>query len=150
MFLLDTNVVSELRKVRAGRADPNVARWAEQVEAETLFLSAITVMELDVGVMRIERRDSAQGSVLRNWLENYVLPEFSKRVLSVDLAVARRCAHLHVPDPDPDPDPDPGPERDTLIAATGLVHGMMVVTRNTDDFRYSGVPLLNPWKTRHD
>ncbi|AAW59620.1 type II toxin-antitoxin system VapC family toxin [Gluconobacter oxydans] len=142
MFLLDTNVVSELRKVRAGRADPNVARWAEQVEAETLFLSAITVMELDVGVMRIERRDPAQGSVLRNWLENYVLPEFSNRVLPVDLAVARRCAHLHVP--------DPGPERDTLIAATGLVHGMTVVTRNTDDFRYSGVPLLNPWKARHD
>jgi len=142
MFLLDTNVVSELRKVRAGRADPNVAIWAEQVEAETLFLSAITVMELDVGVMRIERRDPAQGSVLRNWLENYVLPEFSKRVLSVDLAVARRCAQLHVP--------DPGSERDTLIAATGLVHGMTVVTRNTHDFRHSGVPLLDPWKAPHD
>nr|WP_081105696.1 type II toxin-antitoxin system VapC family toxin [Gluconobacter oxydans] len=119
MFLLDTNVVPELRKVRAGRADPNVARWAEQVEAETLFLSAITIMELGVGVMRIERRDPAQGSVLRNWLENYVLPEFSKRVLSVDLAVARRCAHLHVP--------DPGPERDNLIAATGLVHCMKLL-----------------------
>ena len=142
MYLLDTNVVSELRKVRAGRADPNVAIWAEQVEAETLFLSAITVMELDVGVMRIERRDSVQGSVLRNWLENYVLPEFSKRVLSVDLAVARRCAQLHVP--------DPGSERDTLIAATGLVHGLTFVTRNTNDFRHSGVSLLDPWNAQHD
>ena len=112
------------------------------MEAETLFLSAITVMELDVGVMRIERRDSVQGSVLRNWLENYVLPEFSKRVLSVDLAVARRCAQLHVP--------DPGSERDTLIAATGLVHGLTVVTRNTNDFRHSGVSLLDPWKAQHD
>lgn len=142
MFLLDTNVVSELRKVRAGRADSNVANWAEQVKAETLFLSAITVMELDVGIMRIERRDPTQGSVLRNWLENYVLPEFSNRVLPVDLVVARRCAHLHVP--------DPGSERDTLIAATGLVHGMTVVTRNIDDFQHSGVRLLNPWKPQHN
>ncbi|MEN3177680.1 type II toxin-antitoxin system VapC family toxin [Gluconobacter sp. OJA] len=138
MFLLDTNVVSELRKVRSGRADPNVASWADRVEADSLFLSVITVMELDMGVMRIERKDAAQGVILRNWLDNSVLPAFANRILSIDLAVARRCAQLHVP--------DPGSERDTLIAATGLVHRMTVVTRNTNDFRHSGVTLLNPWE----
>jgi toxin FitB len=139
VFLLDTNVVSELRKVRAGRADLNVAHWADSVDAGSLYLSAITILELELGVLQLERRDARQGAVLRTWLDEHVLPEFSDRILAVDTSVARRCARLHVP--------APRAERDTLIAATALIHGMTVVTRNTPDFASSGVSLLNPWQS---
>ena len=138
MFVLDTNVVSELRKVRLGKADANVAAWAQSVDAADLFVSAITIMELELGVLSIERKDTAQGAMLRSWLEQQVLPEFSARTLSVDTAVAQRCARLHVP--------DKRGERDALIAATALVHGMTVVTRNVADFNLTGVTILNPWE----
>ena len=137
MILLDTNVVSELRKVRLGKASPEVARWAETVEAVALYISAVTVLELELGVLLAERRDTKQGRALRIWLDSHVLPEFADRILSVDVVVAQRCAHLHVP--------DPRAERDALIAATALVHGMTVVTRNVNDFAATGVKLLNPW-----
>jgi predicted nucleic acid-binding protein len=138
MYLLDTNVVSEVRKVEEGRADARVAAWQLQVDPATCFISAMTLMELEIGVLRMERRDAVQGAVLRAWLERRVLPEFSGRVLAVDEAVARYCARLHAP--------DPRPERDALIAATALVHGMTVVTRNTGDFAPTGVLLINPWE----
>ena len=137
MFLLDTNVVSELRKSGTQRLDPKVREWASQVDANRLFLSAITIEELEIGVLRIERRDVAQGAVLREWLENQVLRGFEGRVLSIDLAVARRSARLQVP--------DPRPARDSLIAATALVHQFTLVTRNISDFDHTGVRLLNPW-----
>ena len=92
MFILDANVVSELRKVRAGKADAQVARWADSIDATSLYLSAITVLELESGVLQIERRDAKQGAVVRAWLDDYVLPEFAARVLPVDTAVARRPA----------------------------------------------------------
>ena len=138
MFVLDTNVVSELRKVRLGKADANVATWTESVDAADLFVSAITILELELGVLSIERKDAAQGAMLRAWLEQHVLPEFSGRTLPVDTAVAQRCARLHVP--------DKRGERDALIAATALVHGMTVVTRNVADFKLTGVAILNPWE----
>ncbi len=138
MFALDTNVVSELRKVRAGKADSNVAAWTESVDATELFVSAITIMELELGVLSVERKDATQGALLRSWLEQHVLPEFSGRTLPVDTAVAQRCARLHVP--------DKRGERDALIAATALVHGMTVVTRNMADFEPTGVTILNPWE----
>lgn len=137
MFVLDTNVVSELRKVRAGKADPNVARWAERVDAAELYLSAITIQELELGVLLAERRDPAQGAMLRTWFEHHVLPAFAERVLPIDSAVARRSAQLNVP--------EPRPVRDGLIAATALVHRMAVVTRNVVDFESTGVPTVNPW-----
>ena len=137
MILLDTNVVSELRKLRAGEGDANVARWAGSVDIADLYLSVITVMELEAGVLQMERRDAAQGAILRAWLDTYVLPDFDGRVLPVDTPVAKRCARLHVP--------DPRAERDALIAATALVHGMTVATRNTLDFGPTGVTVLNPW-----
>ena len=140
MFVLDTNVVSELRKVRLGKADANVAAWAQSVDAADLFVSAITVMEMELGVLSIERKDATQGAMLRAWLEQHVLPEFSGRTLPVDTAVAQRCARLHVP--------DKRGERDALIAATALVHGMTVVTRNVADFKPTGVPILNPWEAQ--
>lgn len=138
MVVLDTNVVSELRKVRFGKADANVAAWTESVDAADLFVSAITIMELELGVLSVERRDATQGAILRVWLEQHVLPEFSGRTLPVDTAVAQRCARLHVP--------DKRGERDALIAATALVHGMAVATRNVDDFKHTGVTIINPWE----
>lgn len=138
MFILDTNVVSELRKIRLGRADKGVAQWADSVDTVDLYLSAITVQELEIGVLLAERRDPPQGAIFRIWLDSHVLPAFAGRILPVDTAVAQRSARLHVP--------DPRPVRDCLIAATALVHGMTVVTRNTTDFELSGVSLLNPWQ----
>ena len=137
IFVLDTNVVSELRKVRLGKADANVTAWVGSVDAAELFVSAITIMELELGVLSIERKDAIQGALLRSWLEQHVLPEFSGRTLPVDTAVAQRCARLNVP--------DMRGERDALIAATALVHGMTVVTRNVADFKPTGVALINPW-----
>lgn len=139
MFVLDTNVVSELRKVRVGKADQNVSLWAENVDAANLFVSAITIMELELGVLSIERKDATQGAMLRAWLEQHVLPEFSGRTLPIDTTVAQRCARLHIP--------DRRGERDALIAATALVHGMTVVTRNVADFLSTGVSILNPWES---
>ena len=139
MYLLDTNVVSELRKAKSGRADPNVVAWAQPIPVGSLFLSAITVLELEMGVLLIERRDAVQGKVLRAWLDQSVLPAFEGRILPVDVEVARRCARMHVP--------DPRSERDALIAATALVHGMTVVTRNVPDFSGLDLTLLDPWQT---
>ena len=138
MYVLDTNVLSELRKARLGKADANVTAWAESVDAADLFVSAITLMELELGVLSIERKDAAQGARLRSWLEQHVLPEFAGRTLPIDTAVALRCARLHVP--------DKRGERDALIAATALVHGMAVVTRNAADFEPTGVTIVNPWE----
>jgi predicted nucleic acid-binding protein len=137
MYLLDTNVVSELRKIRLGKADEHVAAWADGVDAADLYLSVITIQELEMGVLLAERRHPMQGAVLRAWLKGQVLPAFTGRVLAIDIAVAQRSARLHVP--------DPRPIRDGLIAATALVHGMTVVTRNVADFESTGVPTLNPW-----
>ncbi|HEV8015151.1 MAG TPA: type II toxin-antitoxin system VapC family toxin [Stellaceae bacterium] len=135
MYLLDTNVVSELR--RRERTHPKVAAWADSVAPADLFLSAITILEIEAGVLMIERRDPAQGKVLRTWLDGKVLPAFAERILPVDTAVAQRCARLHVP--------DPRGERDALIAATALVHRLTLVTRNIADFQPMNVAVLNPW-----
>lgn len=137
MFLLDTNVISELRKASAGRADPNVVAWLSARDAAACYVSALTLMELDLGVLLIERRDPIQGARLRTWMEDYVLPEFSERTVPVDRAVALACARLHVP--------DPRPERDAFIAASAIVHGMTLVTRNTADFAPMGIASINPW-----
>ena len=137
MYLLDTNVVSELRKVRMGKADGHVADWADSVDAADLYLSPITIQELEIGALLAERRDPSQGAVFRAWLDGHVIPAFTGRILSIDIAVAQRSARLHVP--------DPRPVRDSLIAATAIVHGMTVVTRNVADFEPTGVMILNPW-----
>ena len=135
MFVLDTNVVSQLR--RPDKADQKVVTWASSVPLASIFLSAITVLELELGALLMERKDKAQGLVLRAWVDGQIMPRFEGRILAVDAAVAQRCARLHVP--------DPRAERDALMAATALVHGMTVVTRNTADFEPTGVQVLNPW-----
>lgn len=137
IFLLDTNVISELRKARAGKADRKVAARVAGVTAASFFLSAIVIRELEIGVWLAERRDAANRAILRSWLEDHVLAVFSDRIAPLDTAVARCAAALHVP--------DPPPIRDALIAATALVHGMALVTRNVCDFAPTGVRILDPW-----
>jgi toxin FitB len=136
MFLLDTNVVSELR--RPQRTHPKVAAWADSVLPSDMFLSSITILELETGALLLERRDGNRGRLIRQWIEDHVLTTFTERILVVDTAVARRCALLHVP--------DPRPYRDALIAATALVHHLIVVTRNRADFEPMTVTVLNPWE----
>lgn len=138
MFVLDTNVVSELRTAKTRKADPSVMAWAANVPSGSLFVSVITILELETGVLLLERRDAQQGAIMRAWMDNHVMPAFSGRVLAVDVAVALECARLHVP--------NRRAERDTLIAATALVHGMTVVTRDVADFESTGVAVLDPWR----
>lgn len=137
MFLIDTNVISESRKVRSGRAAPEVVTWLKATDPSTTFLSAMSLFELELGAVQIERRDPTQGEYLRRWLDHTVKPGFAGRVLAMDQAVAAACAALHVP--------DPVSERDGWIAATALIHGLTVVTRNIADFEATGVNILNPW-----
>lgn len=139
MFLLDTNVVSELRKVRAGKAAAAVADWAAGVPSARMFISVITIHELEHGVLLAERADPPRGRVLRAWLDGSVPAAFAERILPVDEMIARRAAALHVP--------DPAPFRDALIGATALAHRMTVVTRNVRDFeRFPGLAILDPWQ----
>lgn len=136
MYLLDTNVVSELRK--ANKANQSVKNWATTIPAAALYLSVISILELEIGVLLIERRDRKQGEILRAWIDGHVVPTFADRVLAIDTAVARRCATLHVPNRRSD--------RDALIAATALVHGMTIVTRNVSHFQALGASVVNPWQ----
>lgn len=136
MFLLDTNVISELR--RPEKANPAVLAWASRIPISEFYLSAITVLELEWGILRKERQDAAQGALLRVWFNKQVLPRFEGRILSVDQAVALCCAKLHVP--------DPRSERDALITATAIVHKLCIVTRNMADFAPMRVDVLNPWE----
>jgi toxin FitB len=137
MYILDTNVVSELRKAK--KANQNVTKWAQPLPSTTLYISVISILELEIGILLIERRDKEQGAILRTWMGRHVLPTFSGRILAIDTAVAQRCATLHVPNPRSD--------RDALIAATALVHGLTVATRNVADFDDMGVGVLNPWES---
>lgn len=135
MYLLDTNVISELR--RPERADANVRAWAEAQSTALFHLSAITLLEIELGILQKARRDAPQAARLRAWLEDEIVAVFRDRIVDVDAAVARRAAALHVP--------DPRPERDALIAATALTHGMTIVTRDVADFAPMNVAVLNPW-----
>jgi predicted nucleic acid-binding protein len=137
-YLLDTNVISELRKGGSRSIDPNVEQWATQTTASALYVSVITILELEMGILLMERKDYSQGKTLRTWFQDHVLPAFEGRILNIDYKIALRCAALHVPDRKPD--------RDGLIAATALEHGMSVVTRNVTDFAQTGVEIVNPWE----
>jgi toxin FitB len=137
MFLLDTNVISELGRPSA-KANPNVVAWAESVPQDELYLSIITILEIEIGILRIERQDPARAARLRIWMESYIRPSFVDRILLVDMGVALCCARLHVP--------DRRPMHDALIAATALVHELTLVTRNVADFAPLGVAMFNPWE----
>jgi len=138
MFLLDTNVVSELRKAALGKADKSVISWAVSVPASAMHLSVISILEIELGILLLARKDRQQAHIIQTWLEDYVLAAFGERILPIDVPVARKCAELHVP--------NRRAERDALIAATTLVHGFTLVTRNVADFEVQGVKILNPWQ----
>lgn len=136
MFIIDTNVVSELRK--KDRADRRVVDWASKADRTLFYLSSMTIFEIRYGALQIEHRDRVQGKLMLAWLQRDILDAFAGRILPIDAEVAAECAALHIP--------DPKPERDAFIAATALVHDLTVVTRNTKDFAAMGVELLNPWE----
>lgn len=135
MFLLDTNVISELR--RKGRLDANVHAWSQSIPLEDLYISVVTVMEIEQGILIVGRRDHRQADILRAWMTGWLVPRFQARILAFDVVAAFRCAAMHVPNPKPD--------RDSMIAATASVHGLTIATRNTRDFEECGVPVFNPW-----
>lgn len=121
-----------------GKADLNVTAWLSAQDSRDLYISAITILELERGILSIQRRDIEQGSRLRAWMDSRVRPEFAERIISIDGAIATRCAHLHIP--------NRRNEADALIAATSIVHGLVVVTRNIQDFQGTGVVLVDPWR----
>jgi len=135
MFVLDTNVISELRHGKPHQSAA-VRAWAAVQPSSQLFLSAITLMELEMGVLALERRTPPQGSALRAWFEG-VRAAFAGRILPFNGNTAQLCAALHVP--------DPRSARDAMIAATALEHRFAVVTCNVSDFAGTGVTLINPW-----
>ena len=134
MYLLDTGVVFELRKVRAGGADPRFASWAAGLSRQNLFISAITLLELDNGASRVARGDKSAGLALREWIDTQVLGAFDGRILPVDTAVVRRRSQLPYAD-----------ARDGLIAATAVEHGLTLATRNPGAFKAGRIKVLNPW-----
>ena len=138
MYLLDTNVVSELRKAKSPNVDQRVLAWSNRTPSAGMYISVVTILELERGVLLVSRRDPAQAAILRRWLDEHLLDAFADHVIPIDIAVARRCGGVHVP--------DPRPERDALIAASALVHRMTVVTRNVGDFEPMGVETINPWQ----
>lgn len=137
MYLLDTPVIAELRKAKSGRADEHVTRWASNVPAQNLFISVISLLELEGGIAQVERKDRELGTALRAWLDTTVPAAFEGRILNVDLAVTKRRATL--------PFAEAKQDRDALLAATALTHGLTVVTRTLSAYRFSKVKLFNPW-----
>jgi toxin FitB len=135
MYLLDTNVLSELR--RGKRADAKVAAWSRAVHPTDLFLSVVTILEVERGILLVERRDKKQGALLRAWLNERVMPQFDGRILPVDTAIAQKCAALQIP--------NPRPHLDALIAATAIVHQLKLATRNIRDFEDIDLEVVNPW-----
>jgi toxin FitB len=137
MYLLDTNIISESRKLGSARIDRNAARWFAQIDVEATFISAMTLFELERGVRQIERRDAQQGVILRRWLSDQIMTTYEQRTLPLSRAVALICAGLHIS--------DPKSERDAWIAATAIDAGLTVVSRNVSDFANMGVGLINPF-----
>jgi toxin FitB len=142
MFLLDTNIISESRKLGTSRIDPRAALWFAQVDVETSFISAMTIFELERGVGQMERRDAKQGSVLRRWLDDQIMTTYENRTLALSREVALICAGLHIP--------DPKSERDAWIAATAIDAELTLVSRNIGDFASMGVNLINPFEEQDD
>lgn len=137
MIIFDTNVVSELRKQSTDRCEPSVSQWSETIDISSTYLSVITVLEIELGIRQIERRDKKQAHILQSWFDQ-LMHVYEKRLVPIDKQVALRAAALHVP--------NPKPERDALIAACALRYGFTLATRNTKDFEHMALRLVNPWE----
>lgn len=137
MYLLDTNVVSEFRKVLSNKADPKFVRWQMNIMPQLFYISAITVMELNIGILGKEHKDAVQGRILRSWFDNQVLPAFDGRILPIDTSTALICSKMHIP--------DNRSFRDALIGATAKNNGLTMVTRNVKDFKDMDLTIINPW-----
>lgn len=140
MYLLDTNIVSELRKAAKQKADPNVMKWFQKVRLSDCYLSAITITELRIGILSKQKKDPLQFQSLNDWFENSLLKAFSGRVLPLDFNAAFLCAELHIP--------DRSPINDAYIAAIAKSNGLTLVTRNTKDFSHTNLSLLNPFEIK--
>lgn len=134
-YLLDTNVVSALR--RKDRADKRVLDWFERFAGAEFFVSVLTMMEIEIGVRRLELYDKPQAAIIRAWKDGPLESQFRGRSVNVDREIAECCAALHAP--------DPRPEIDALIAATAIVRRLTLVTRNERDFAGMPVTVVNPW-----
>ncbi|WFU07827.1 type II toxin-antitoxin system VapC family toxin [Rhizobium sp. CB3090] len=139
MYLLDTNIVSDVRRARSGKADQAVLDWIASVPEQLLFISAVTLFEIELGILQVERRDKVQGAALRSWMEQGVKAAFQHRVVAINDQIALRCAYYSVP--------DPRELRDAFIGATAWERGFILVTRNTRHFQGMDIELLNPWST---
>jgi toxin FitB len=138
MYLLDTNVVSEIRKAGSGRENVNVVSWVRDKADELLYLSAITLFELELGALQVARRDPRQGQALRSWIDDGVRRAFRGRIIPADEIVALRAAAFNIP--------NPKPMHDAFIGATAAEHGLSIVTRNVRDFQGMGIEIINPWE----
>jgi predicted nucleic acid-binding protein len=139
MYLLDTDIVFELRNAKAGGTDAGLAAWAARAPKASLFISAVTLLELETAVAQGERRDKAAGAALRAWLDGQVAAAFEGRILPVDAAVARGRGRVALTD-----------SRDALLAATALEHGLTLVTRNVAAFKVNRLKVFNPWGYKPD
>ena len=137
MYLLDTPVISELRKAKTGRCDAGVMRWASGVARQNLYMSAISLLELENSVAKAERKDRVQAAPLRSWLDDQVMKAFDGRILPVDAGVVKKRAALN--------HAESKSERDALVVATAQLHGLVLVTRNVAAFKTTRVKLFNPW-----
>jgi predicted nucleic acid-binding protein len=134
-FLLDTNVISELRK--GPRTNPGVRDWFDGVAGEDVHLSVVVIGELRQGIERVRKRDARSAANLERWLD-VLVEDYGARILPVDLAVADLWGRLNVP--------DPLPAIDGFLAATALIHDLTLVTRDVRGVKSTGVATLNPFK----
>lgn len=139
MYLLDTNVISQIRKVNHPKCPPIFKTWFDKVDLNHCYLATITLFEIERGILQKAHKDKMQADMIRHWFEHQIKPEFAERVLSLDMPNALKTAYFHVP--------NPAPLIDSFLAGIAISHELILVTRNTKDFiGFDGIKLLNPFE----